>query len=203
MKKSKRFKISPEFAAYRKKTYAFVGDSDPLALLRTGVTKVERAILKLKPAHHGKRPGRGKWSAHEILSHLVDVEFIFGWRIRRGLAEPGKPIEAMDQEAWAAALPYRKLSVTAQLAALKAMRAANVAMLGVVSPKAHKAGWVMHPERGKETTATQLRMWAGHDLNHLSQLHAIHRRFNADTRRRAESGARGNPRSRGRDRKSR
>ena len=116
------------------------------------------------------RPAPGKWSAAEIVSHLADCELVFGFRLRQTLAEDGPTIQPFDQDKWAATYPG--IPASEALAAFSALRKWNLRLIRVALPAA--AGRKMtHPERGTMTFQTVVETMAGHDLNHLGQLHKI------------------------------
>ena len=52
------------------------------------------------------------------------------------------------------------------------LRARNLAMLKAL-PKEFWENYGMHEERGKESIAHLVRLYAGHDLNHLEQAENI------------------------------
>src|SRR5262249_23615551 len=77
--------------SYREGLFQLVGERDPLDVLaRTGdalgeIVK-EHATVTLRT-----RPFEGKWTPNEIMGHLTDSEWVYGYRVRRILCEP-KPI---------------------------------------------------------------------------------------------------------------
>ena len=170
-------KINQEIKTYIAKTTGFVGTSEPLALLHSAPIKFERAVRGLTNSQLKKRPRPGNWSIHEILGHLADTEIVFSWRLRRAMAEPGSRVEGYDQNKWAKAFNYGKTPFSELLSAFQQNRAWNLRMLNALTPKARANGWVSHSERGKEKGSHLLKMIAGYDLNHLSQIEAIKVRF--------------------------
>jgi len=54
----------------------------------------------------------------------------------------------------------------------RVLRESNLAMLKAL-PKNLWGNYGMHQERGKETISHIVRMFAGHDLNHLGQIERI------------------------------
>src|SRR5712664_4373463 len=81
---------------------------DPLKLQSATSKKLDRLIKGVPTAKLRKRPAPEKWSVAEILAHLADVEIAVGWRLRQILGAPGTPIQAYDQDSWAAAGHYAK-----------------------------------------------------------------------------------------------
>jgi uncharacterized damage-inducible protein DinB len=137
-----------------------------------GATPVTLAglIEAMGPAKATTPPAPGKWNAAEIVSHLADCELVFAFRLRQTLAEDAPTIQPFDQEKWAA--HYRSIPANQALDVFAALRGWNLQLLRTVMPQA--AGRpVTHPERGAMTFQTIIETMAGHDLNHIGQLHRI------------------------------
>jgi hypothetical protein len=145
---------------------------EPLKVLAATPRKLDRLIGRAPAAKLRKRPAPGKWSAGEILAHLADSEIVVGWRMRQILGAPGTPIQAFDQDAWAATGHYEKRDPRKSLELFRAVREGNLALLKSLTPEQWKACG-MHAERGVETIEHIVRMEAGHDLNHLAQVERI------------------------------
>ena len=116
------------------------------------------------------RPAPGKWSAAEIECHLADCELVFGFRLRQALAEDEPTIEPFDQEKWAATYPG--VPASDALEAFSALRKWNLRLIRAALPAAANRK-MTHPERGTMTFQTVVETMAGHDQNHLGQLHKI------------------------------
>jgi hypothetical protein len=119
-------------------------------------------------------PAPGKWSAAEIVSHLADCELVFGFRLRQTLAEDEPTIQPFDQDKWAKTYPGIPASLA--LETFGALRKWNLRLIHDAPPNSgHRK--MMHPERGTMTFKTVVETMAGHDLNHLGQLHKIAETF--------------------------
>jgi uncharacterized damage-inducible protein DinB len=123
-----------------------------------------------------RRPGRGEWAVAEVLSHLADAEIALAFRIRKIAAEPGQVLVAWDQDRWADGGGYRRTPPREALATYAALRRSSLAYVGRLRA-AQKAQHGRHPEYGRLTIAQLLDHWAEHDLNHLAQIRAAHRRL--------------------------
>jgi DinB family protein len=145
---------------------------DPLKVEAGTAKKLERLIKAVPASKLRKRPAPGKWSVGEILAHLADSEIVRGWRMRQILGAPGTPIQAFDQDMWAAAGHYEKRDPRKSLETFRVLREANLALLKSLTPEQWKHHG-MHAERGVETIEHISRMEAGHDINHLSQIERI------------------------------
>ena len=144
----------------------------PLTIQAATPKKLGRLIARASAAKLRKKPAPGKWSAAEILAHLADSEIVVGWRMRQILGAPGSPIQAYDQDAWAAAGHYHKRAARKSLEQFRVVREANLALLKSITPEQWKHHG-MHSERGVETIEHITCMMAGHDLNHMGQVERI------------------------------
>lgn len=145
---------------------------DPLKIQSATAKKLDRLLKGVPALKLRKRPAPGKWSIAEIIAHLADAELVGGYRIRTILGAPGTPIQAFDQDAWAAALRYDKRDARKSLGDFRAYRSANIALLKSLKPDQWKHHG-MHSERGQETIETITAMFAGHDINHIKQIEDI------------------------------
>ena len=112
----------------------------------------------------------------EVLSHLADAEIALAFRIRKIAAEPRQALVAWDQDRWADGGGYRRTPPREALATFAAVRRSNLAYVGRLSA-AQKKEHGRHPEYGRLTIPQMLAHWAEHDLNHLAQIRAAHRRL--------------------------
>lgn len=157
---------------YRKRMYGYIEGQDPLKLEAAAPTKLAKLLKGVSPAVARKRPAPDRWSIAEIVAHIADTELVSGYRIRAILGQPGTQIIGFDQDAWVTALHYDKRDLKKSYEQYRALREANLALLKSLTPEQWShAG--MHSERGPESVETILRMMAGHDLNHFSQIEKI------------------------------
>ena len=157
---------------YVQRIQAKIAGKDPLRTQSETAKRLSRLVKRGTPAKLKKRPTPDKWSVVEILAHLADVEMVTGWRLRSILAAPGTPIQAFDQDAWAAAGQYAKREPRRSLEQFRILREANLGLLRSLSPEQWKLFGV-HAERGEESIERLTQMIAGHDLNHLEQIESI------------------------------
>lgn len=157
---------------YTQRILSHVEGKDPMKVQAATPKRLEALIKNVSPAKLRKRPAPGKWSVTEILAHLGDAEIVTAWRIRSILGAPGTPIQAYDQNAWAAAARYNERNPRQCLEVFRAVRDANLNVLKSLKPDQWKHHG-LHAERGEETIERILHMMAGHDLNHLHQIEAI------------------------------
>jgi DinB superfamily len=171
-----RPKVSAEFRDYMRKIDSYRAGRPPMPLLRTGPSKVARAVKGLTTSQLRRRPARGKWSISEIVGHLLDTEIVYGYRCRMALSESGRPVQAYDQSAWTETLRHRRRNVPKTVEQIQLLRKINLELVGSVPRRTWKR-YGEHPERGRETVRRTLELVAGHDLNHLDQIQAIKKKY--------------------------
>jgi uncharacterized damage-inducible protein DinB len=154
---------------YTQRVLGYVGDRDPLTILQETAGTLAALVQSQPEQRLREKPAPGKWSVAEILAHLAETEMVLGFRVRLMLGQDGVPIQAFDQDAWAAFSRYDQIPAAESLEQFTVLRRANLRLLRSLSAgQLQHAG--MHSERGRETVAHVLRMWAGHDLNHRAQV---------------------------------
>ena len=157
---------------YVARILSFVGDREPLQILESTAGRLRAVIAGRTHDELSRTPDPARWSAVQILAHLADAEVVAAWRIRSILAADGVPLQPFDQNAWAAAFRYAESDPFESLQLFETNRVATLSLLHRVNPALH-ANHGMHAERGKETIAHLLRLYAGHDLNHLAQIEKL------------------------------
>lgn len=149
-----------------------LGDRDPLAVVAATPAALERATAGADEALLRKPEREGKWSVAEVLAHLADSELVWGYRLRRVLAEERPKIIGYDQDLWADRLRYREARLADSLATFSALRATNLRLVRAATPAdLQRVG--VHTERGEESVAHMLKLYAAHDLVHLRQIERI------------------------------
>ena len=157
---------------YIARILAFSEGQDPWAVLGSTPDRL-RALVAAAPSERWRRkPAPDKWSAGAVMAHLADAEIVAGWRVRSILGQDGVPLQPFDQEVWARAFGYEQVDVHEALATFSATRASLLSLLGRVEP-ARLTHHGLHAERGVETISHLMRLYAGHDLNHLAQIERL------------------------------
>jgi hypothetical protein len=149
-----------------------VGDKDPWGLLAEAPDRLRSLVEGASPDALAWKPSPDRWSIAQIAAHLADAEVVGAWRFRSVLAQDGVPLQAYDQNAWAAAFRYEMTPVEESVALFGALRGATVRLLRQVDPARHQHAGT-HAERGRESIGHLVRLYAGHDLNHLSQIERL------------------------------
>jgi DinB superfamily len=110
--------------------------------------------------------------------HLADSEIVWGYRLRLVLAQDRPTITGYDQDLWADRLAYGDAPVDQAIDDFTTLRRSNLRLLSAAS-KADLQRVGVHSERGEESVAHMIRMYAGHDLLHLAQLARIRQAIHA------------------------
>ena len=154
--------------AYRNRLFALVGEREPLDVMAQSADKMDEIVRKHPAAVLRARPFEGKWTPNEVLGHLTDSEWVYGYRLRLILCEENPTILGMDQNLWVAGQRHNEREPAAHAEMFRRMRDYNLAVWKQATPEDMKRTG-MHNERGPETLGLMLRMLAGHDLSHLEQ----------------------------------
>ncbi len=156
-------------AAYQQKLMGLLGDRDPISVM-SETADVLAKIVERHPANVLRaRPYPGKWTPNEIIGHLSDAEWVYGYRARLILCEVSPKILGMDQELWVAGQKHNVREPTELVAVFRNLRMPNLTLWKQMTSKDH-ARTGMHNERGPESLGVMLRMCAGHDLSHIDQI---------------------------------
>jgi hypothetical protein len=132
-------------------------------------TLLDGLVADLSPARWRARPAPDEWAPVEILCHLRDEEAEdFGARVRV-ILEGGARFTAIDPEGWATARRYHDADPAIALAAFRALRAANLALLAGAAPE-RLAVSGESPSGLRLSGLDLLVAWVTHDGLHLRQL---------------------------------
>jgi hypothetical protein len=149
-----------------------LGDADPWDVLSSTAGRLRDLTAGGREAGLSRKPGPGRWSVGEILAHLADCEIVAGWRLRSILAHDAVTIQPFDQDVWADAFKYDSQPPLESLELFEATRLGNLRLLRRVDPP-RLGHYGMHEERGRESVTHLVRLYAGHDLNHLRQIERL------------------------------
>ncbi|MFB3854780.1 MAG: DinB family protein [Vicinamibacterales bacterium] len=161
-----------EVRGYVEAVLGLVEGRDPIGVLRQTPRDLRDIAARLGAEALRVPEAEGKWSINEALQHLADSDLVLGWRIRLILAHDRPVIAGYDQDRWSARLRYSHLDPAEALERFSVLRRSNVGLL----ERASESDWQrvgIHTERGEETLAHIVRLYAGHDLLHLRQIERI------------------------------
>jgi len=159
-------------AAYVHAILDLLGTQEPLQVLDGLVKEIETRIEGLTLSQVKREETPGKWSILQVTKHLADSELVWAYRLRLVLAQDRPELTGYDQDLWASRLHYEETDLKDALELLRVVRRANLKLLrSLTTAELQKAG--VHKERGEETVAHMIRLYAGHDLVHLRQITRI------------------------------
>jgi uncharacterized damage-inducible protein DinB len=161
-----------EASAYTQAILALLDDRDPLEVLPKTPAAIRTLVANASTDELRTPEAEGKWSIGMVAQHLADSELVWGWRLRMVLAQDRPAITGYDQDAWAARLRYTEVAIDDALGDFERQRVGNLRLLSRM-PEADRTRVGVHAERGEESVAHMMRLYAGHDLLHLRQIERI------------------------------
>ena len=157
---------------YTQRIHSYIEGKEPLAEQAATAERLAQLIEGVSTSEMRRRTAPDKWSVSEIIAHLADGEIVGGFRVRFILGSPGSPVVAYDQDKWVTSGHYDKRDPQKSVELFRVLREANLALLESLKPEQWKH-YGIHSERGQESIEHIVRMFAGHDLNHLQQIEKI------------------------------
>ncbi len=155
--------------AYREKMFSLLANRDPLQVMAQTACTLADIVGKDSATVLRTRPFEGKRTPNEIIGHLTDSEWVYGYRLRLILCENDPAILGTKQDLWVAALRHNEREPSELVEVFRTMRLFNLALWRRTSPEdLNRTG--KHNERGPESLGVMLRLLAGHDLSHLDQI---------------------------------
>ncbi len=148
----------------------YLGNRDPLTVLTETPHRISELLSKLGPQGMSLTYQPGKWNVAQILTHLAQVELMFGTRFRQAATIDGYVIQPFDQDNWMAREPVGDGRVEA--AAFLSLRQWNLGFYRGLSGT-DRERILNHPEQGVMTINDLMALVAGHDINHIEQLEKI------------------------------
>jgi hypothetical protein len=164
---------APEEASqYTAAVLGLLGDRDPVEVLFQTPGLLGERVRDLSDDRVRTPEAPGKWSVVQVVEHLADSELVGGYRFRMIVAHDRPAITGYDQDRWATRLHYDQADVAQALELFRVLREANLRLIAHASPDDLRRVGV-HSERGEESLQLLVRLYAGHDLLHLRQIHRI------------------------------
>ena len=159
-------------AAARNPYHSYIEGKDPMRVLASTYSRLLKLTEGLTPRQLGRRVVADKWSIHEIIAHLADVELVHTARSRWMKFEDDPPLQAFDQDLWSRGWAREKESFAETLSRFGALRRAQLRLFrGSTPADLNRPG--RHSERGTEYLSDYIAKTAGHDLNHLGQIEQL------------------------------
>jgi len=160
---------SPPADSYRQKLINLLAGRDPIEVLSQTAAALDDIVARHPVAVLRARPFEGKWTPNEIIGHLTDTEWVYGYRLRLILSEHDPAILGTRQDAWVAALRHNEREPSELARIFRTLRPLNLEVWRRMS-KADFERTGQHNERGHEPLHEMLPMLAGHDLSHQAQI---------------------------------
>jgi len=158
--------------AYTAAILNLLGSREPLPVLTETPQAVRSAVAGLSEQQLSQPEAPGKWSIRQVVRHLADSDLVWGYRMRMVLSQDRPTITGYDQDLWADRLRYDESNIHEALDELDVLRRGNLRLLSsATAADLDRVG--VHSERGEESVAHMMRMYAGHDLLHRAQIARI------------------------------
>ena len=155
--------------SYREKIFNALGGRDPLQVMAQTGSRLEEIVRDHSAVVLRTRPFEGKWTPNEIIGHLVDSEWVYGYRLRLILSEDNPTILGTIQDSWVTRQLHNEREPSELVEIFRTLREFNLAVWRRTSAAdLERTG--QHNERGPESLGVMLRLLAGHDLSHLDQI---------------------------------
>lgn len=138
------------------------------------------ALLAISEADSARRPARGKWSAKEIVGHLIDSASNNHQRFVRALFQDDLVFAGYDQDAWVSAQRYQEAPWPALVELWRAYNR-HLARVMAATPEATRLrphrrhtfdqiAWQTVPEDEPATLDYFMRDYVAHLRHHLGQI---------------------------------
>ena len=161
-----------EAQSYTAAILDLLGTRDPMDVLQRTPDAVRATVERLSDAELSQREAPDKWSIRHVVRHLADGDLVWGWRMRLVLAQDRPTLTGYDQDLWADRLDYAHADIGEALTDFTTLRRGNLRLIrAATAADLQRVG--VHAERGEESVAHLMRMYAGHDLLHLKQIERI------------------------------
>lgn len=160
---------SPEYA-FLDRQLGLLGDRHPLEVLAETPDALRTLVSGHPEERLAERPEPGVWSPREILGHLIDADWVLGFRARTLRADPEPSLVPVDQELWVERQGWNRRTSDELLDLFSQVRAVTLDFWRGVSPEdLDRTG--RHTGAGIDISLGLLcRIQAGHDLSHREQL---------------------------------
>lgn len=154
--------------------------TDYVAELRETVEQAVAVLEGVPPAAAARRPGVGKWSAKEVIGHLIDSASNNHQRFVRACFQDDLVFPGYDQDAWVDLQRYQEAPWTELLALWRAYNLHLAAVMAAVPEAArfrerrvhnlHEIAWQTVPATEPATLDYFMRDYVGHLRHHLRQV---------------------------------
>ncbi|MEN2766066.1 DinB family protein [Ornithinibacillus xuwenensis] len=146
-----------------------------------GYTMIENSIRDLSEEELRFKPGKDKWSIHQIIIHITDSELVANHRMKKVLSEPEPLLPAPDQDAWASSLIYEQLDREQYLLLFKMLRFSMLPIIHNLTTEQLKRVAV-YQDGARFTFKDLLDFRVEHIRGHLDQIERVKKAFREEHR---------------------
>ena len=147
----------------------YLGDRDPMSVLAATVHRLTELTAGLSAERIAAPIAPGKWSIHEIVAHLSDLELVTSARCRWILFEDNPTLIGYDQDPWVDGWRREEEPFTETFERFRVLRQSQLRLFRKCS-EAELERTATHQDHGPITLSLLRSLVAGHDLNHLQQM---------------------------------
>ncbi len=160
---------APGYDFWRRQLHA-LGEKDPLEVLEATPDRIDVLLEEHGTDAFRDRPEPDTWSPVEILGHLLDIEWVFGFRCRTTAFDESPSFPGIDQDRWVSAQAWGDADPGALAGRFRKAREVNLTFWRSLGRKElEKTG--LHQEADVVLAlGEQRKILAGHDLVHLEQM---------------------------------
>lgn len=141
---------------------------NPVDVLRESHAEYRALMPKFNATQWSMPWQPGKWTAQQIMVHVMQWEMVFGVRLRLAVGVPDYSVQPADQDQLMGT-EDRAIDGPTAFATFDAIRRANLLFAEALSA-AQRTKQIRHPERGTIDVEDVLVTLAGHGVHHLKQL---------------------------------
>jgi rubrerythrin len=143
------------------------------AILAATPGQVARTILNVEEAVLSRKPTPDEWSVKELISHLIETDYLFVWRVNMILSEPDLPDVAYPIPPWKLheGKGYEEISALELIKRLEDSHAKSLDSVQDLTPVQWcRRGAMLRASRSLVDLGTWV---ANHDLGHLAQIRQL------------------------------
>ncbi|MEH7393432.1 DinB family protein [Bacillus sp. JJ1474] len=145
-----------------------------------GYTMLRESIKELSEEEIRFKPGKDKWSIHQIIIHITDSELVSTHRLKKVLSESEPLLTSPDQNAWANSLDYEQLDREQYLLLFKILRSSMLPIIrNLTTEQFDRVG--VYADAGRFTFKELLEFRVQHIQGHLDQIERVKKAFREST----------------------
>ena len=129
--------------AYREKLFNLLAERDPIEVMGRTASILADIVAGHATEVLRARPFEGKWTPNEIIGHLTDSEWVYGYRLRLILCEDDPAILGTKQDAWVTSLRYNEREPSELVEIFRTLRFFNLDVWKRMSTEDFKRSGIM------------------------------------------------------------